>query len=415
MPFLVFLRDNARWLAGGFLLTFFSSFGQTFFISLSAGNIREEYGLSHGGFGTLYMIATLASALTLPKLGQIVDRYSAKQVTLIIVPMLALAATTMAFSRHILLLALTIYVLRLFGQGMMTHNAMTAMGRWFAAQRGRAVSVVTLGHNAGEALFPLVFVAVAAAVGWRNSWLLAAGALILFALPVIAGLIRLERAPRSTDPVARISDARDWTRAEVVRDPLFYMLLLGVMAPGFVGTTIFFHQVYLVDLRGWSLEVFASSFTFMASMTVIFALVSGQLIDRFSAVSLLPGFLLPLSLACLALSLFDAQWSAFAFMGLLGISYGFSSTLFGALWPEIYGTRHLGSIRALTVAIMVFATAMGPGLTGFLIDRGVSYPGQIFAMGLYCLAGAATMLMVSRRLKARAALPSLTASATPAR
>ena len=129
MKFLLFLRDNARWLAGGFLLTFFSSFGQTFFISLSAGNIREEYGLSHGGFGTLYMVATLGSALTLPYLGQIVDRYSVRKVAMFIVPMLALATVSMALSSHIVQLAVTIYLLRLFGQGMMTHTAFTAMGR----------------------------------------------------------------------------------------------------------------------------------------------------------------------------------------------------------------------------------------------------------------------------------------------
>ena len=63
MSYLNFLRENARWLAGGFLLTLFSSFGQTFFISLSAGEIRAEYGLSHGTFGTLYMVATLASVI----------------------------------------------------------------------------------------------------------------------------------------------------------------------------------------------------------------------------------------------------------------------------------------------------------------------------------------------------------------
>src|ERR671910_1347863 len=159
MTFLAFLRENARWLAGGFLLTLFSSFGQTFFISLSAGSIREEYGLSHGGFGTLYMIATLGSALTLPRLGQIVDRYSVKNVALFIIPMLALAAISMAFSTNVILLAFTIYLLRLFGQGMLTHTSFTAMGRWFSAQRGRAVSVVTLGHNTGEAIFPLIFVA----------------------------------------------------------------------------------------------------------------------------------------------------------------------------------------------------------------------------------------------------------------
>ena len=401
MSFLFFLRDNARWLAGGFLLTFFSSFGQTFFISLSAGDVRREYGLSHGDFGLIYMAATLGSALTLPKLGQIVDRHSAQRVAMVTMPVLALAAVMMSVSRNIALLGLSIYMLRLFGQGMMTHNAMTSMARWFAAQRGRAVSITTLGHNAGEAVFPLLFVLIAGLVGWRNSWLVAAGVLMFVALPAIAGLIAVERAPRASDPVSTKPVARDWARAEVLGDPLFYLLLMGVMAPGFIGTTIFFHQVYLVELRGWSLELFAGSFTFMAAMTITFALISGQLIDRFSAVSLLPSFLVPLGLSCLVLGLLDAQWSVFVFMALLGLSYGVSSTLFGALWPEIYGLKHLGSIRSVMVAILVFATAMGPGLTGYLIDTGIPLPAQIVVMGLYCLVMVAVMSFVARRLRQR--------------
>ncbi|MCT8991054.1 MFS transporter [Chelativorans sp. SCAU2101] len=411
MPFLQFLRENARWVAGGFLLTFFSSFGQTFFISISAGNIRAEYGLSHGDFGMIYMLATLASAFTLTRLGQIVDRHSVRTVTLITVPMLALACVFMALSQSILFLCLTIYLLRLFGQGMMTQNAFTAMGRWFAAQRGRAVSITTLGHNAGEALFPLTFVTVAGLLGWRNGWLLGAMVLLAVALPVIAALMAVERKPRSTDPQARVTTSRDWTRAEVVRDPLFYALLMGVMAPGFIGTTIAFHQVYLVEIRGWELQIFASAFTVSAAATVISALVSGQLIDRFSAVGTLPAFLLPLALACFVLASFEGQWSVFVFMGLLGLSNGFSSTLMGALWPEIYGTRHLGAVRAMIVAVMVLATALGPGLTGYLIDIGVSYPLQIAAMGVYCIGAATLMLAVSRRLAARA-LQSLEASAS---
>jgi MFS family permease len=412
MLFFIFLRDNARWIAGGLCFTFFSSFGQTFFISLSAGHIREEYGLSNGGWGTLYMVATLASALTLSYLGQIVDRYSARQVAMLIVPVLALGAVSMAFSHHLWQLLVTIYLLRLFGQGMMTHTAFTAIARWFAAQRGRAISVVTLGFNAGEAVFPLTFVAISGFVGWRTSWLLAATLLVVVALPAILSLIAIERAPRASDPAPRISDARDWTRAQVIRDPVFYLLMLGVMAPGFIGTTIYFHQVYLVELRHWSLETFASSFIVSASMTVVFALIAGVLVDRFSGVALLPFFLLPLAAACVVLGSFDAQWSAFAFMAMLGLSNGISSTLFGSIWPEIYGVRHLGAIRALTVAIMVFATAMGPGLTGFLIDRGVSYPAQIIAMGFYCLLISLVMLYVSRRVRGRAGLSILEPSAT---
>jgi sugar phosphate permease len=162
MPFLHFLRDNARWVAGGFLLTFFSSFGQTFFISLSAGEIRADYGLSHGDFGAIYMLATLASAASLPQVGKIIDRISVSATVLLAAPMLALACVIMAWSRSLALLVLAIYLLRLFGQGMFTHIAMTAMGRWFAAQRGRAVSLTAIGVNLGEAVFPVSFVTMAA-------------------------------------------------------------------------------------------------------------------------------------------------------------------------------------------------------------------------------------------------------------
>ncbi len=401
MGFVLFLRQNFRWLAGGFLLTYFSSFGQTFFISLSSGDIRAEYGLSHGQFGSLYMAATLLSAFSLPQLGRIVDHFSVSRVVVMTVPVLALAAVSMAYATSLIWLFLTLYVLRLFGQGLMIHTAMTAMGRWYSAQRGRAVAVANLGNQAGEATFPLVFVFIVAALGWRNTWLLAATALLLVALPLILVLMRVERTPRRSDGVGMRTAPRDWTRGEVLRDPLFWMALLGVLAPGFIVTTIYFHQVYLVNLRGWSMEAFAGSFLAMSITTVFTGLLSGVLIDRYSAIRLLPIFLLPLASACFVLGIFDHIWSAYAFMTLLGISNGFSSTLFGALWPEIYGIRHLGSIRSIMIAILVFATALGPGLTGFLIDYGIPYPHQIVGMGVYCLVMIGLMITVRNRVIAR--------------
>ncbi|KAA0236846.1 MAG: MFS transporter, partial [Armatimonadetes bacterium] len=182
--------------------------------------------------------------------------------------MLAVAAAAMALSRHVVFLVITVYLLRLFGQGMMTHTAYTATARWFSAQRGRALSIVILGHNAGDAIFTNLFVMLALSLGWRNAWFVAAAALLL-ALPLIASLVAVDRTPRASDPVPRIVDARDWTRGEVLRDPIFFLAMLGVMAPPFIVTVTLFHQVYLVDLRGWSLELFASAFTVMAASTVI--------------------------------------------------------------------------------------------------------------------------------------------------
>ena len=225
----------------------------------------------------------------------------------------------------------------------------------------------------------------------------------VLALPAVAALFAVERDPRASDPVARAAKARDWTRAEMLRDPLFPLVMLAMAPPAFIGNTIFFHQVHLAELRGWPPEVFASSFTLYAAMTIVFTLVSGQLVDRISGVALLPFYLLPLGLGCVVLGGGGEPWTCFVFMALYGISNGFSFTLFGSLWPELYGVGSLGSIRAVIMAMLVFASAAGPGLAGLLIDAGVGYPWQVVALGIYCLLVSAAMVPVASRLKARRA------------
>ncbi|GGD05677.1 MFS transporter [Aureimonas glaciei] len=394
-----FIADNGRWLGGGFLLTFFSSFGQTFFISLSNAGIRQAYGLSHGDFGGLYMLATLGSALTLPFLGRVLDRYRTMTVAIGTLVMLALATVSMGLSTSVPALVLSLYMLRLFGQGMMTQTAFTATGRWFSASRGRAVSLVTLGHQAGEALLPFLFVIVAGAIGWRASWFTGTGALLLVALPLVMLLLRRDRVPQNDPETIRRAPVRQWTLSEVLRDPKFYLISAGVLAPPFVATTIFFHQVYLTELRGWPLTLFAAGFAVMSVANVAFTLLAGWLIDRTSAARVLPLFLLPLAAASFVAAFVTAPWAIFLFMALMGVSNGFSSTLSGAMWPELYGTRHLGAIRSVVVATMVFASAAGPGLTGYLIDAGVDYDLQLAAMGLYSLVAAAGMWTVSMRIR----------------
>ena len=384
---ITFLRDNIRWIAGGLLLTFFSSFGQTFFIGLSGEELRSKFGLSDGEFGGLYMIATIGSAATLPFLGRTLDQMPGWKVARFVIPGLAFACILMALAPNLILLIVAIYALRLFGQGMLSHTAYTEIGRWFVANRGRATSMIVPGHQLGEAFLPVSFTLVVITLGWQAGWFLAAGFLMVFALPLILKLWSVERVPQSTDP--DISQARlgpDKTVAQVARDPVFYALLSGVLAPPFIGTIIFFHQDYLIQLRGYNEFAFAAAFPIMAITTVTFSLVSGQLIDKFGAIRLLPFYLIPLCVASLTVGLLTPVWGVYAFMLLIGLSYGFSATLIGALWPEVYGVRNLGSVRALAVSASVAATAIGPGLTGYLIDQGIALPTQMIYLSAWCLA-----------------------------
>ena len=140
---LEFYRQNARWLCGGFLLACFSGFGQTFYISIWGSEIRSEFGLSHGDFGLVYMMATLASAAVLPFVGRLVDVASVAVTSVIVITMLSLAAVTMSFASTLPMLIAAIFLLRLFGQGMMTHTAITAMGRWYASNRGKVLAITS--------------------------------------------------------------------------------------------------------------------------------------------------------------------------------------------------------------------------------------------------------------------------------
>lgn len=399
---LSFLKSNLRWIAGGFLLTFFSSFGQTFFIGLSGEELRTKFSLSDGQFGLVYMVATLASAASLPWLGRVLDHMPGWKVARFVIPILACACLLIAYAPNLLLMVVAIYLLRLFGQGMMTHTALTEIGRWFAANRGRATSLVVPGHQAGEAILPVSFALITAGLGWQMGWVLGAGSLLLVALPLILGLWRVERVPQGqAEDGPAPHTARDWTASEVVRDPAFYALLFGVLAPAFIGTTIFFHQDYFVELRGYDPLAFASAFPLMAMTTIGFALLCGAMIDRFGALRILPFFLLPLAVASAAAALVTPVWGVYVFMVLLGVSYGFTSTLFGALWPEIYGVAHLGSVRSIIVSAMVFSTALGPGLTGALIDAGIGLPVQLLVMSVWCLLACIVLGLTAPRIRAR--------------
>ena len=406
MNFEDFLRRNARWLAAGFLLALSSSFGQTYFIALFAGNLRATFDLSHGEFGGIYSAANIASAVCLVWLGKMADRGRLVLPGAAVLCGLAVAALAMSGVASLAMLAGTLFALRLFGQGLLGHIAMTAMGRWFVAQRGRALSIAALGFPAGEAVFPFLAVALMAAVGWRGTWLVAAGALLGLALPALLWLLRREprhdaSGAKTAGPGRTAAAPREWTRREVLRDPFFYWLLPAIMAPSYMLTGAFFHQVHLVETKGWSLAWFAASFPAYSLASVAGSLCFGWAVDRWNAVRLLSGYLLPMALGFLILGLSGLPLAAPVFMALSGCTAGAGATLVSALWAELYGTRHLGAIRALAMAALVFAAALAPGSMGWMIDLGIGLEIQFLGFTIYTLCAAAALWPLTLRLGRR--------------
>lgn len=398
-----FIRRNGRWLAAGFLLSLFSSFGQTFFIGLSGSAFQSKFDLSAGEFGFLYMAATLASAATLPWLGRTLDVKRGGRVAALVMPGLAGACLLIAWTPYLAGFILALYLLRLLGQGMMTHIAQVETARSFVANRGRAMSLIIPGHQAGEAVLPATFVALSAAIGWQGAWTVASALILLVGLPLITVLLDRPRSPEHMDrEIESGPSVRHWRLGEVGRDPAFYLMMTGTLVPSFIGTSIFFHQDHLIAVRGYDKLAFAAAFPVMAASTVLFGLISGQLIDRFGAVRLAPFFLVPMFVASVAAAGISAVWGIYVFMLLFGVSYGLTSNLLGVIWPEVYGTLHLGAIRSVVVSAMVLSTALGPGLTGALIDRGVTLPEQLWWMALWSVVSSIALFIAAKQYQRRA-------------
>lgn len=385
-----FMRRNKAWLAAGFLLTFSSSFGQTFFIAVFAGDIRAEFGLSNAGWGAIYGLATMASASVMVFAGGLTDRFRVRLIGPTILVIHAMAAALMAVSNGLLTLVFAVFLLRLMGQGMMGQTAMVAMSRWFVATRGRAVSIASLGVALGEAVLPLAFVALLGVFHWRSLWFIATAFLLIVAMIMVI-ILKAERTPQAMESESGSVGmlGRNWTRVDVLQHWLFWMTLPAILGPAAWNTAFFFHQVHFAEAKGWAHFDLVAMFPIFTVAGVSSMLLSGWLVDRFGSSKVAGVYLLPMALGYTLIGL--AQGHGLAAVGLMfmGFSVGAHATMSAVLWAEFYGTQNLGRIRAMTGAIMVVGTAIGPALSGWLIDFGIDLPTQSFGISVYFLLAAA--------------------------
>jgi len=370
------LRSNFKIIIFGFVFTFFSCIGQSFFIGLFNSNIREELNITHGEFGTIYGIATLCSSISLIWLGKKIDDLKLVNYSILVAIFLFFATLFFSFISGLIFLFFGIFFLRLSGQGLMAHTASTAISRYFEKRRGKALSYVWFGMSLGEFLLPMLIVYLLSFIYWRDLWI-QTSIFILIILPIFSFLmvkdISIFSREKANDNIKnKFSLVKSWTRKEVLRDFKFYTMLPCILAPAFIITGIVINQSFIIESKAWGAYALAKAFMVYAILTVITLFLSGILVDKFTSRRILLYLNLPMLLSLLTLIFFNHPYSAFIFMGLLGISNGLTNVLLSSLWAEIYGVNYLGSIKALTGSLMVFSTALATTVFGILIDFGYS-------------------------------------------
>jgi len=358
----------------GFIFTFFSSFGQSYFIGIFNSSIRTDLSITHGQFGTIYASATLFSSLILMWIGKKIDDMDVFKFSIFVIVLLSFACYFFSTIKIVPFLFIGIFFLRLSGQGLMSHTAATTIARYFEKTRGKALSITWLGLSTAEFILPVLMVFLLTITSWRNIWV-SISIIVLIFLPLFSFLLikklKLYSRENTTENKEKIDmNIKQWKRSEVIKDYRFYIVILNMLSMPSIATGVFVYQSFIISSKNWGPFIMAQSFMVYSMMSVITLFISGFLIDKYTSRKLLIYMNIPLFISAIILFSFDSPITSFIFLGLIGITNGFANVLGSSTWAEIYGVKYIGGIKALTSGLMVFATATGTAVFGILIDTG---------------------------------------------
>ena len=381
------LSLNKKALLFGIIFTFFSSFGQSFFLGLFNPSIRNDLNISHGQFGTIYAAATICSSLVLVWFGKKIDEFKLLNYSIIVIGILFFSSIIFSFISNIYLLVIGIFLMRFSGQGLMSHTSSTTISRYFNKRRGRALSGIWFGLSSAEFILPVLIIFLLTIYPWQTIWnFISITIIIILPLVIIYTVKNINLDSRESllsEKNKKIIDIKSWKRSEVIRDKKFYIISLNMIAMPWIATGVFIYQSFIAESKLWDIYVIPKSFMIYSISSILTLLFSGYLVDKFTSRRLILYVNIPLLIGLFILYFLNEPIYAYLFFGLMGISNGLANVLGSSLWAEIYGVRFIGGIKALTTALMVFSTAFGTAFFGFLIDRGFSIENIFMISSIY--------------------------------
>ena len=395
------LSLNKKVIIFGFIFTFFSSFGQSFFLGLFNAPIRNELGISHGQFGSIYALATICSSLLLIWVGKKIDDFKLLNYSLFVIVLLSFSSWFFSFINNIYLLAFGIFLMRFSGQGLMSHTSTTAISRYFDKSRGKALSTIWFGLSTAEFILPVFITYLFIIFTWQVIWQGIAIIIILFLPFVIYKTIKTLKLESREEKFGNFNDLRikNWKRVEVIKDYRFYIVSLNMLAGPWIITGIFVYQSFITDSKLWSTYAIPKAFMIYSITSIFSLIISGLLVDKFSSRKLLPLINIPLLLSMATLFFTKNEIGAYIFLGLIGVTNGLANVLGSSTWAEIYGVKYIGAIKALTTALMVFATAFGTALFGIFIDNDYTIENIAFISGSYIIITLILLLIFRKKLE----------------
>lgn len=369
-------------LAIGFIALFTGNLGQSFFIGLFQTDIAKALQLSTSGFGLVYAALTMTSGFLVLHFGPKIDWISPRRYASWVLTTLLLGLLLLTLSPWLIPAIIGLGLVRLCGQGLMTHFGMTLTGREFTLNRGRALGIVSLGMPMGEILLAPLLAILIGWLSWQQIWWALGLVILLFWI----GLLLFAPWPAAPE-MQRDSHGRQIKGPNPMRDKRFWLIIPLTMALPVTLTGIFIYQAQMtLDLNA-STTAYALGLTAMGIFRFPGALLGGRWVDELGVATLAKIYLLPFALSILCAIWLGGNIGVIILMVGAGISLGMSSPVVDSLLVVIWGRENLGRVRSVKSALMVFSTGLAPAILGILIEINVSFSMILVGMLLFMIAG----------------------------
>ena len=399
-------------LAVGILGLAMTSPGQTDVMSVFIEHFIIDLGISRSLVSTLYTVATLISSFALPLVGSAIDRRGYRAMVGVIVVLFALACAWMSQVRTALMLGVGFVAMRMLGRGSLELVSRNLINQWWVRRRGVILGLASVVAGPLAGAFPNLIHALIASSGWRATYLVLGGILLAVMLP--AGLIFFRDRPEDygllPDGARSEDDASwsggetgvglaahkegNWTSAQAIRTPIFWVLALGGACISMLTTGLLFHMVSIFGDSGLSAQAAAAVFVPISITGAVAALGAGLLVNRVPL-----RLMLALSLLLQIVSLvmgprLSGVPMALAYGAILGLTSGLMRTVTGVAWAHYFGRQHLGAIAGLAATIGQAGSALGPMPLGIARDLMGRYDTALLVSAALPLALAVACLVV---------------------
>src|ERR1700681_512226 len=358
--------------------------------------LNAEFGWHRASISAAGGIAAIASAITIPFVGSLIDRWGVRTVLLPIVVLCASSVALIALTpKSVVVFMLLFAITGVLGSGQGPLGYAKCVSAWFDDRRGLALGITMSGIGLGAALVPQYTQFLIGNFGWRAAYLGLGLLTLMIAFPAVFLFVREPAAAKTStgDERAQSAAARDRLPDLEVREALggrrFWLIACSLLLVSTVTQGMVVHTVPLLTDKGYSSETAATLMIAVGLSTMAGRLLSGYLVDRFFAPFVAAFFFL---LPCLGIYLLDSTISPVVGIISLGLASGTEIDMIGFLTSRYFGMKRFGQLYGYLFASFVVGSAVGPSMMGLAFERLHSYEPALWMFSVFMLVASGAIL-----------------------